>query len=137
MPSNYVLINIYYFLMSILCVIFNQSLAQCKIPPTWKTSCMVPVPKESPVRSMTDLRPVALTSAVMKIFERVVLIHFQVLVTDFLDPWQFAYRRNRSVENAVLRVFNSIYAHLDKPGTYIRLMFFDFSSAFSTIQPHL
>ena len=86
---------------------------------------------------MNDLRPVALTSAAMNVFERVVLIHFQVLVTDFLDPWQFAYRRNRSVENAVLRVFNSIYAHLDKPGTYIRLMFFDFSSAFSTIQPNL
>ena len=69
-----------------------------------------------------DLRPVALTSAVMKVFERVVLIRYQVLVTDFPDPWQFAY---------------SIYAHLDKPGTYIRLMFFDFSSAFNTIQPHL
>ena len=55
------------------------------------------VPKKSPVRPMNDLRPVALTSAVMKVFERVVLIHFQVLVTDFLDPWQFAYRRNRSV----------------------------------------
>ena len=86
---------------------------------------------------MNDLRPAALTSAVMKVFERVVLIHFQVLVTDFLDPWQFAYRRNRSVEDAVLHVLNSIYAHLDKPGTYTRLVFFDFSSAFNTTQPHL
>ena len=82
----------------------------------------MPVPKESPVRSTNDLRPVALTSAVMKVFERVVLIRYQVLVTDFPDPWQFAY---------------SIYAHLDKPGTYTRLVFFDFSSAFNTIQPHL
>ena len=95
------------------------------------------VPKKSPVRPMNDLRPVALTSAVMKVFERVVLIHFQVLVTDFLDPWQFAYRRNRSVEDAILRVLNSIYAHVYKPGTYIRLMFFEFSTAFNRIQPHL
>ena len=93
----------------------------------------MPVPKKSPVRSMNDLWPVALTSTVMKVFQRVVLILFQVLVTDFLDPWQVAYRRNRSVEDAVLHVLNSIYAHLDKPGTYIRLMFFDFSSAFNTI----
>ena len=71
--------------LSILCVIFNQSLARCKIPPMWKTSCVVPVPKNSPVRSVNDLRPVALTSAIIKVFERVVLIHFQVLVTDFLD----------------------------------------------------
>ena len=93
----------------------------------------MPVPKKSPVRSMNDLWPAALTSAVMKVFERVVLIHFQVLVTDFLDAWQFAYRRNRSVDDAVLHVLNSTYARLDKPGT----LFFDFSSAFNTIQPHL
>ena len=74
-------------LCSMLCVIFNQSLLQCKIPPTWKTSFIVPVPKKSPVKSMNDLRPVALTSAAMKVFERVVLIHFQAFVTDFLDPW--------------------------------------------------
>ena len=86
---------------------------------------------------MNDLRPVALKSAATKVFERVALKHFRVLVTDFLDPWQFAYRRNGSVEDAVLHVLNSIYAHLDKPGTYIRLMFFDFSSAFNTVQPHL
>ena len=56
-------------LCSILCVIFNQSLAQCKIPPMCKTSCIVPVPKKSPIRSMNDLWPVALTSAVMKVFD--------------------------------------------------------------------
>ena len=79
---------------------------------------------------MNDLRPVALKSAATKVFERVALKHFRVLVTDFLDPWQFAYRRNRSVEDAILRVLNSIYAHVYKPGTYIRFRLFDFSSAF-------
>ena len=53
---------------------------------------------------MNALRPVALASALMK-----------VLVSDFLDPWQLAYRRNRNVEDAVLSVLNSIYSH--KPGT--------------------
>ena len=41
------------------------------------------------------------------------------------------------MEDAVLHVLNNIYSHLDKPGSCIRLMFFDFSSAFNTIQPHL
>ena len=65
------------------------------------------------------------------------MFKFSDSVKDFIDPCQFAYRRNRSVDDAVLYVLNKIYAHLDKPGTYIRLMFFDFSSAFNTIQPHL
>ena len=37
----------------------------------------------------------------------------------------------------MLHVFDLIYSHLDKPGTSIWLMFYDFSSAFNTIQPHL
>ena len=34
-------------------------------------------------------------------------------------------------------MLNNIYKHLDKPGNTVRIMFYDFSSAFNTIQPHL
>ena len=80
---------------------------------------------------MNDLRPIAFTSCVMKVFERVVLVHLQEQVADFMDPFQFAYRTNRSVDDAILQVLDSIYFHLEKPGTCIRLMFNDFSSAFN------
>lgn len=124
-------------LYRILSIIFNQSLSQCVVPKAWKTSCVVPVPKKQCVQTMNDLRPIALTSCVMKVFEKVVLLHFQIQVSDFIDPFQFAYQKNRSVDDAILHVLNGIYLHLDKPGTCIRLMFYDFSSAFNTIQPHL
>ncbi len=42
-----------------------------------------------------------------------------------LDPLQFAYRANRSVDDFILQ-------HLDRPGTYVRILFVDFSSAFNT-----
>ena len=52
---------------------------------------------------------VALTSSIMKVFQRVVLVHFQVLVSDHLDPWQFAYRRKtKYVEDAVLNYLLSL-----------------------------
>ena len=86
---------------------------------------------------MNDLRPIALTSCAMKVFERCVLPHLDSLIGDFMDPLQFAYKAKRSVDDAILHVLNNIYAHLEKPGSSIRLMFFDFSSAFNTIQPHL
>ena len=35
---------------------------------------------------------------------------------DLMDPFQFAYQRNRSVDDAILYVLNNIYSHLDKPG---------------------
>ena len=66
------------------------------------------------MKVMNDLRPVALTSAIVKVFERVVLSQLQNLVADFLDPLQFAYSRRRGVEDAVLHVLRNIYSYLDK-----------------------
>nr|KAG5709282.1 hypothetical protein BaRGS_018034 [Batillaria attramentaria] len=50
----------------------------CTVPLNWKTSCIVPVPKKPVVTAMNDLRPIAITSAVMKVFERLVLRRLQV-----------------------------------------------------------
>ena len=125
-------------LYGILCHIFNFSPSHCTVPMIWKTSCIVPVPKKQPVKVMNDLRPVTLTSCfMMKVFGRVVLVHLQEQVSEFMDPFQFAYRTNRNVHDAILHVLNSIYSHLEKPDTCIRLMFYDLSSALNTIQPHL
>ena len=51
---------------------------------------------------MNDLRPVALTYAVMKVCECVVLCKLEKLVKDYFDPLQFAYRKNRSTDDVVL-----------------------------------
>ena len=109
------------------------------IPDIWKRSCIIPVPKKSVVSCMNDVRPVALTSIPMKCCERIVLNQILPLVTPFLDPFQFAYQQGRNTEDAILVALESIYNHLEKTktGSSIRIMFFDFSSAFNTIQPHL
>ena len=118
-------------------VIFNLSFKQMIVPTCWKTSAIVPVPKNKIITCLNDFRPVALTSAMMKICERIVLNRLSSIVSGFVDPLQFAYQRNRSTDDALLYVLNSVFSHLDKPGNSIRLMFYDFSSAFNTIQPHL
>ena len=63
------------------------------------------------ISSMNDLRPVALISAVMKVCEHVV---FCKLEKDYLDPLQFAYRKNRSTNDAVLYSLENIYSHFEK-----------------------
>ncbi len=52
-----------------------------------------------------------------------------------MDPLQFAYRANRSVDYAVNMGLHFILQHLDRPGTHERILFVDFSSAFNTIIP--
>ena len=62
----------------------------------------------------------------MKVFERAVLVHIQEQVADYIDPCQFAFKRNRGIVDTILHVLNIIYFHLEKPETCIRLMFYDF-----------
>ena len=117
--------------------IFNMSIQCTSIPCIWKTSKIIPVPKKDKIDSKNDLRPVALTSIVMKSFERLILYKIRDQFGPHADSHQFAYRPNRSVEDAILLFTNNIYKHLDHPGRYCRLLFADFSSAFNTMQPEL
>ena len=55
----------------------------------------------------------------------------------YLDNHQFAYKKDRGVEDAILTFTDNIYKHLDTPKAYVRTLFVDFSSAFNTIQPHI
>ncbi|MCI4391896.1 hypothetical protein PGIGA_G00139710 [Pangasianodon gigas] len=73
----------------------------------------------------------------MKSFERLVLSHLKDITDPLLDPMQFAYRANRSVDDAVNMALHFILQHLDSPGSYARILFVDFSSAFNTIVPSL
>ncbi len=54
-----------------------------------------------------------------------------------LDPLQFAFRANRSVDDPINMGLHYIMQHLDRPGNHTRILFVDFSSAFNTIMPDL
>ena len=97
------------------------------------------MPKSCAISCLNDLRPVALTAVPMKICERLFLQHLKPLVLPFLDPLQFAYQANRNCEDAVLLILEKLLSHLEYTykGFSARVMFFDFSSAFNTIQPHI
>ncbi len=115
--------------------IFNRSLELCEVPSCFKRSTIIPVPKKPKITGLNDYRPVALTSVAMKSFERLVLAYLKASNGPLLDPLQFAYRANRSVDDAVNMGLHFILQHLDRPGTYVRILFADFSNAFNTIIP--
>ena len=81
--------------------IFNLSLAQSTVPTCFKMSTIIPVPKNASPAGMNDYRPIALTSVVMKCFERLVKDHICSSLQGTLDPLQFAYRSNRSTGDAI------------------------------------
>ncbi|KAL0175519.1 hypothetical protein M9458_027849, partial [Cirrhinus mrigala] len=110
--------------------IFNRSLELCEVPSCFKRSTIIPVPKKTKITGLNDYRPVALTSVVMKSFEKLVLAYLKNITGPLLDPLQ-------SVDDAVNMGLHFILQHLDRPGTYVRILFVDFSSAFNTIIPTL
>ncbi len=73
-------------LSSIFTLIFNRSLELCEVPSCFKRSTIIPVPKKPKITWLNDYRPVALTSVVMKSFERLVLAHLKDSTGPLLDP---------------------------------------------------
>ncbi len=116
--------------------IFNESLATSVVPTSFKKSIIIPVPKNNKPSCLNDYRPVALTSIVMKVFERLVKSHISSSIPVTLDPLQFAYRPNRSTDDAISHILHSSLTHIDSSnGNFARLLFIDYSSAFNTIVP--
>lgn len=105
--------------------IFNLSLSLERVPVLWKTSCVVPVPKNAHPREPNHFRPVALTSHLMKTLERIVLRHLRTVVSSELDPLQFAYQPGIGVEDAIIYL-----SHLENTGSTVRVMFFLFLQCF-------
>ncbi len=81
--------------------IFNESLAISVVPTPFKKSVIIPVPTNSKPSCLNDYRPVSLTSTVMKVFERLLKNHICSSIPATLDPLQFAYRPNRSTDDAI------------------------------------
>ena len=117
--------------------IFNLSLSHCTVPQCFKKSTIIPVPKKPTISSLNDYRPVALTSVVMKTLEKLVLQFLKSVTDPNLDPFQFAYRERRCVEDAVALGVYYALRHLDRPppNSYVRILFVDYSSAFNTVIP--
>ncbi len=122
-------------LMDVLTDIFNTSLSQAVVPTCLKSTTIIPVPKKSPVSCLNDYRPIALTPIMMKCFERLVMQKFKNSLPNTLDPLQFAYRPNRSTDDAISSTLHLALTHLENKDSYVRMLFIDFSSAFNTIIP--
>jgi len=124
-------------LAAVFATLFNMSLRTNSIPHLWKKSIICPVPKKRNPAVLNDYRPVALTPIIMKVLERIVLQRLMEQTGDHMDTYQFAYRQNRGVEDAIISLLHDTYMHLESPNSFVRVLYIDFSSAFNTIQPHL
>ncbi len=115
--------------------IFNLSLSLSVVPACFKKSTIVPIPKKNKITCLNAWRPIALTPIFSKCFEKLVREHICSVLPASLDPLQFAYRSNRSTDDAIAFTLHTALSHLENKNTYVRMLFVDYSSAFNTIVP--
>ncbi|KAI4879937.1 hypothetical protein NFI96_005972 [Prochilodus magdalenae] len=94
-------------------------LTQAAVPTCLKTATIIPVPKSSTVTGLNDYRPIALTPIVTKCFERLVMTHIKATIDVTVDPHQYAYRRNRSTDDAISSVVHTALTHLEQKDSYV------------------
>ena len=72
------------------------------------------------VPKLNDFRPAALTSILMKTFEKLVRSEILRETEHALDPMQFTNRPHR-VEDATVTLLNLLFKHLEGNGSHARL----------------
>ena len=113
-------------LHQILTGFYNRSLSTGKTPTIWKTSRIAAIPKKN-----NDYRPIAITSCVAKILERIL----KPFLSKHLDKDQYAYQKGKGTQHALLKLTDTITKHLNQHrDNYARGLFLDYSSAFNTIE---
>lgn len=114
--------------------VFNQSLCQHTVPSAWKTANIRPIPKESPLTACNQLRPISLTSIIMRLFERLVLKQeMSSILKSVIKADQFAFKEGCNTTMALLRSQHYWLKALDGEADHVRVLSFDFSKAFDTV----
>ncbi len=100
-------------LAGLLTSIFNKSLATSVVTTFFKKTIIIPLPKNSKPSCLNYYYIVAFTSIVMKVFERLLKNHICSSIPVTLYHLQFAYRPNRSTDDATPQVLHSSLTHID------------------------
>ena len=69
--------------------LFQLSIDTYTIPKSLKKAIIIPVPKKPCPKKNNDFRPLALTSIIMKVIERIMVGILKHEVKHLLDPYQF------------------------------------------------
>ena len=113
----------------------NFSLDLAPVINTWKKVNVLPLPKESPLKTCNKLRPISLTAIIMRLFERCVHKTELSRVSEFIGHDQFAYKKGHNSTVALIKCHHTWLKWLDNDANYVRIFSFDFSKAFDNV-PH-
>ena len=115
-------------------MIWKKSLSTGEIPDLLKTANIVPIHKGGSRGEAKNYRPVALTSHIIKVFEKVLRNHIVSHLEEngLLNPGQHGFRTGRSCLSQLLAHFETITKALEE-GDNVDVIYLDFSKAFDKV----
>jgi hypothetical protein len=120
-------------LSPVIAKLINYSIQQSVVPISWKTACITPVPKCSPVTSYSDLRPISVTPILSRLVEKIIVrTYLTPLLGSDAFYHQYAYKPTGSTTCALIDITHRIHTLLDT-NHYVRCVLIDFSKAFDVI----
>ena len=88
--------------------ILNVCVVSEQFPKIWKTANVRPIPKETNISALDQLRPISVTDIIMRLFERFILdFELRKPVSCFIHSDQFAYKKDCITETSLL--FNQYF----------------------------
>ena len=121
-------------LASALFLLYRKSLDCGLVPTGFKLSNIVPIFKSGDKGVAVNYRPVALTSHLSKVFERVICSKLVVFLeeTGALNESQHGFRKGRSCISQLLEHFETVINFLDN-GYNVDVVYLDFCKAFDKL----
>lgn len=118
--------------------LFSLSLELSRVPIAWKVAVVTPIHKKGPKLSISNYRPISVTSCCGRVLERIInakLTHFLRSNNKLLDT-QHGFLSRRSTDTIMLKFYDYVTDNLDN-NLLTDCIFFDFKKAFDTVPHHL
>ena len=120
----------------LLTLIFNRSLLEGDVPKCLKAANVIPVPKRSPAKHVTDFRPISILPALSKVFEKLFCNKFVIpCIRDKVKQNQFAYvpGPGKGTSVALTSIYHHVLRFLDSESGCVRVAAVDLSKAFDSL----
>ena len=131
--GNNVLKGAKYELSAIITHLFNISIKNSFVPLQWKQANISAIPKTNNPKTATDYRPIALTSSLCKVLERILV---KLIMKHTEQLWntnkQYGFIPGRSTLDAIIEVIEDWEKALDN-NEKIHAVFYDFAKAFDLV----
>ena len=113
---------------------YNGSLTLCTFPSKWKRATIVPLPKISNPKTVSDMRPISLLPFPGKIMEMIISQRLKAYLDEnnILSKKQHGFRKKKSTLSAIVEFLHDVY--MDQAilqDTFV--VFLDLKKAFDTV----